>query len=218
MRSAWLLLALMMPMALACPDESTFRLQLKKGLFDYLQSPEQAALSIEELKDILIFYLTEDVSVHDCSAVSGAESGAVIGQILAKAERIPSTVVDKCSDGTMYGECAAVRPRFCYSGMLMDLCAGPDSILGNDDDCGCPELMVCQTDGSCRTEPIACFADEDCGPDTLVSTYCSESSVYGIYVRFICTEPGTPQSGCTYQNESLLIETCSTACIAGSCV
>ena len=55
-----------------------------------------------------------------------------------KADRI-TTPVPRCSDGTVYGECSASRPFYCYAGQLISRCGY----------CSCPDAYSCEGDGNC---------------------------------------------------------------------
>ncbi len=206
--------------AFACPPEQIFKQDLKKGLFSYLSNPGQSVLTLSELKDLITVYLsTEDISTLDCSTIVGNESGIVMSDILSKTEQVALSVIPVCSDSTYYGECSTTKPKFCYSGMLKYMCYGPDRIVGNEDDCGCPEdYDVCEDDGSCRTPVISCFSDADCGASTYYgSTFCISNDVYRHYINFTCSNSGTGEASCSYENQSVLIQECSHGCTDGSC-
>ena len=58
------------------------------------------------------------------------------------------TTPQQCSDGTLYGQCSVNQPLFCNNGQLVNNCQ----------QCGCPQGLSCQSDGSCRAAnqpPIA---------------------------------------------------------------
>ena len=61
----------------------------------------------------------------------------------------------KCIEGTSFGECSIVKPRYCDNGALKNDCQR----------CGCREDEVCQPDSSCLPK---------C-EDGTVFTYCSEN-------------------------------------------
>jgi hypothetical protein len=212
-----LLLALVSALVLGCPTPDDFRLELKKGLFDYLQNPEYSRLTVHEVKDLMVFYLTEDIVSQNCSKAIGAASGLPIEMILSKTENIQSSVIPRCSDNTAYGECSPKKPKFCYSGMLMSLCSGPDKASGTQDDCGCNEYDVCQDDGSCSRVGISCYTDENCGESGYTGEpYCTDNEVHRQYIDFNCLNPGTGEAYCIYQYEDRLIETCA-LCENGAC-
>jgi len=205
---------------LACPSESEFEFQLKKGLFHYLSNPEQSQLTIYEVKDLIAFYLSvDDVGTVACNEIIGAASGLAVSAILEKAKTIPREVIPTCTDGTLYGECSNTKPKFCYSGLLKFMCYGPDRIIGNKDDCGCPEeYEFCESDGSCRLADISCFSEQDCGVSTYTGpTFCENNSVHRNYVQFTCNNPGSAESYCSYHNQTKLIEECSSQCSEGEC-
>lgn len=52
-----------------------------------------------------------------------------------------SQCVKKCSDGTPYGSCSSIKPKYCSSGSLVDKC----------EICGCPTDQICASTGSCAS-------------------------------------------------------------------
>src|SRR3989344_6759480 len=109
---------------------------LKRSLYEYLTNPAASTLTVAEIKDLLNFYLTIDTqqATVDCSA-AGTESGATYESLVTKTETI-TTTVPACADGTKYGECSATKPKYCYSGSLIDKCST----------CGCSADKVCQNE------------------------------------------------------------------------
>lgn len=210
---------LLISSAFACPTEDIFKFQIKKSLFNYLQNPEIAHLTIYEVKDLLEIYLTKDISIENCSTMIGIESGISISTILSKSEGIENHVIPRCSDGTLYGECSITKPKFCYSGLLKSMCYGPDMIPSTGDDCTCPDYEICDTDGSCRVVGINCYSDSDCGTSTFVGgNYCQDNNVYRDYINFTCIEAGLSTSHCTYENQNNLVTVCTGGCKDGSCI
>lgn len=66
------------------------------------------------------------------------------GEIVKPEEVVPSPeeekpVVQKCTDGTLYGQCSADKPKYCDNGILVNKCST----------CGCPGNRLCQQNGSC---------------------------------------------------------------------
>ena len=53
---------------------------------------------------------------------------------------IPTPIVQKCTDGTLYGQCSVNKPKYCESGNLIDKCNA----------CGCPQNQNCISLGSCQ--------------------------------------------------------------------
>lgn len=49
----------------------------------------------------------------------------------------------KCSDGTPYGECSTIKPKYCDNSVLIDDCQK----------CSCSEGQICQANGSCSKVP-----------------------------------------------------------------
>jgi hypothetical protein len=76
---------------------------------------------------------------------------------------------DKCFEGTDFGECSSVKPKYCDNGALKNDCQR----------CGCREEEVCQADGNCLPK---------CADDTLFG-YCSENK------PFLCSK-GTLLENC----------------------
>jgi hypothetical protein len=118
----------------SCPFEKEYRHILRKALIDFLTNPSKAELTEGEVKELLNFYLTEDLSTADCSGVD---------PILKKAAGISEYILLRCSDGTEYGECSWAKPKYCYNGNLIDKCSV----------CECPVGSECKSDESC-TVPV----------------------------------------------------------------
>ena len=121
-----------------CPSgadtEEDFRHVLRKALIDYLTDPAESQLELDQVKDLLEFYLTTGTwDTADCN-VAGSNSGTKISVIVNQANnKIDDDIVPKCDDGTEYGECSTPLPKFCYAGTIVDKC----SI------CGCPAGEAC---------------------------------------------------------------------------
>ncbi len=204
--------------AAACPSGDVFSLKIKKSMFNYLQNPASSRLTLYEVKDLLKVYLSEDFEDENCSEIIGNESGLSIAMILSKADAIGDDAIPRCSDGTMFGACSVNLPKYCYSGMLKYMCYGPDLQAGTADDCGCSHYETCDPDGSCRKSVISCYNDEDCGESTFVGEqYCQGSDVYRDYINFTCISPGTSGSQCSFDNENILLTSCTGYCTAGIC-
>lgn len=63
---------------------------------------------------------------------------------LAAENRVTINVASgQCSDGTLYGQCSTVKPKYCDNGTLINKCSL----------CGCPSGQQCQADGSCIILP-----------------------------------------------------------------
>ena len=54
-----------------------------------------------------------------------------------------------CEDGTLYGKCSSIKPKYCDNGNLINNCSL----------CGCPLFYECQSDGSCSE--IVTVGDSD---------------------------------------------------------
>jgi hypothetical protein len=215
-----LIMMLMLPLVLACPPEDEFSMQVKKGLFNYLENPQASRYTIYELQDLVTIYLTIDVNIADCDTIIGTNTGFAATQLLKKSESIGFGVIPKCSDGTMYGECSEKKPKYCYSGILKNMCSGPDETYGTKDDCGCENSYnLCEDDGSCSVGSVSCSDDSHCGESTLTGEpYCLEENVASDYLQFRCIEPGTANSHCTMENTVKILENCTSTCYAGTCI
>ena len=60
-----------------------------------------------------------------------------------------TTVAGTCSDGTTFGFCSITKPKYCYSGTLIDRCGAPYN-------CGCPFGQTCLISGSCQASGPTC--------------------------------------------------------------
>ena len=76
---------------------------------------------------------------------------------------------NKCFEGTAFGECSLVKPKYCDNGALKPICQK----------CGCNPDEVCQDDGTCLRK---------CSDGTLFG-YCSDSK------PFLCSK-GTLLENC----------------------
>ena len=139
-RQIWLLsvfLVLLSSLALAETCEvSQIRNALRRGLFDYLQEPSEAVLSLPQVQDLLVFYLGIDPTQQevDCGirgVASDAQIVTLVGQAAGIARPLPT-----CRDGTEYGHCSLNPPWYCYKGQLINNC----------ELCGCPK-GICQKAG-----------------------------------------------------------------------
>jgi len=212
------IIVLLSSLALACPPEDIFKFELKKGLFNYLENPAESRVTLFEVKDMLVFYLTANITSSDCDTVIGPESGLDISTIISKTASVHQSVIPRCSDSTPYGECSDRQPKFCYSGMLRIMCQGPDNIPGTADDCGCSEFEFCETDGSCHSTLIDCYSDSDCGLSAYVgNATCNGNQIEQQYINFTCNFPGTSGSYCDVMNSTEVLATCIT-CVDGACV
>lgn len=115
---------------------------LRNVLYTHFIEPGSNPLSLNEVKDILSFYLSisEGLTAVDCS-VLGSKSNKKIFEIISLGGNL-SNKIAACSDGTQYGECSTFKPKYCYAGSLVHRC----------DYCGCPSPSGCSTDGKCVTQ------------------------------------------------------------------
>ena len=61
-----------------------------------------------------------------------------------------SCIQQKCTDGTLYGQCAINKPKYCENGNLVDKCS----------ECGCPSEQKCLSDGSCKIVSEKCVDND----------------------------------------------------------
>jgi hypothetical protein len=69
---------------------------------------------------------------HDCSND---------GKVCSNGACVAVIPGQTCSDGTSYGICSAIKPKYCNNGNLIDKCT----------QCGCPSIQNCNTSDSCYT-------------------------------------------------------------------
>jgi hypothetical protein len=213
-----LIFLLFINIVIACPTENEFKFELKKGLFNYMQNPAASKITLFEVKDLLVFYLSTDVETQNCDLINGTESKISLSSILTKSNTIDKSTIPRCTDGTFYGECSNTKPKFCYSGILKSMCYGPDKINGTVDDCECPLYQSCESDGTCKALIIECYNDDNCGISQFVGIpICTSNNVYQNYINFTCLNPGTENSNCTFTTNNQIKETCTSACTSGVC-
>src|SRR3989338_8515107 len=136
---------------------------LKKILFLYYTEPSSVPLTKDEVKDMLVFYLSindQNITV-DCSAF-GSRSNKPLSDVLNAGENVADKI-PSCTDGTKYGECSKIRPAYCYAGAIYSRCGL----------CGCPTNSVCGKSGKCEStsQNITCFKDIDCGQISPIGSY-----------------------------------------------
>lgn len=178
------------------------RQALKKNLYIYFTDPSLSPLTLNEVKDLLYFYLgiSESEVTVDCS-VAGSRSSEPVSDIVNKGENV-TDIVPTCADGTKYGECSTFRPKYCYGGSLLYRC----------NYCGCPSLSGCTASGKCEpiTENIACSNDLDCGTSGFAGNYyCNGNYVSRSYLNYTCKNPGTTSSNCVSSNSSIKLNYCN---------
>lgn len=78
-----------------------------------------------EAKSILI---TASAAVHEIKIESAYASALIL-----------ANVTNSCSDGTPDGQCSAIKPKYCNSGVFINKCSA----------CSCPSGYICQADESC---------------------------------------------------------------------
>ena len=81
----------------------------------------------------------------------------------------------------------------------------------------CTSAQECY-DGACID--IRCFNDTNCGTDSYLGRYCTDSGIYDDYRKHICNNPGTAQATCSFTDRKDYIETCTNdqICVYGECL
>lgn len=206
-----LLLALPISYAQVC-EVGKIKQVLRKILYIYFTEPGSMPLTVNEAKDMLIFYLSissQNLSV-DCS-VLGANSNRAIFEVINLGDALPEKI-PACADGTKYGECSKFRPAYCYAGALYQKC----------DLCGCPANSVCGKSKKCEplAQNITCFNDIDCGQSTFIGDYyCTNNYIAKNYINYTCINSGTTSSRCDASNSTVYLTYCNPnlnqACVNG---
>lgn len=69
----------------SCPPDADFRSAVIDAMRDYLTKPAgKSRFSKEEVKDLIVFYLSRDLSKADCCTSTGVYSGELMGSVLKK--------------------------------------------------------------------------------------------------------------------------------------
>lgn len=185
---------------------------LRKALYLYFINEGGSGLTPNEVKDMLIFYLTISTqnSTVDCSAL-GAYSNKPLFDVISQGENLLDRI-PTCTDGTKYGECSKTRPSYCYAGAIYEKCGL----------CGCPTNSVCGKSGKCEalSQNITCFRDIDCGQNDFIGDYyCTGSYINRNYTNYTCQNPGAVNSRCVAATSSVFLTYCnptySQVCAAG---
>ncbi|KYK25764.1 hypothetical protein AYK26_01995 [Euryarchaeota archaeon SM23-78] len=92
-----------------------------------------------------------DIKIGTCYC--GGVCGDGYCDIVEKRDRTCYEDCMWCSDGTLYGKCAILKPKYCDNGQLVDRCSA----------CGCPTGYECLDNGSCIPpgEPLMIHSGED---------------------------------------------------------
>ncbi len=174
---------------------------LRKALYFFYTNPGSAPMTLNEVKDLLTFYLSIDPNAvtTDCS-VLGSISNRAIFDIVRSGENATSNI-PKCTDGTEYGQCSGNRPKYCYAGAIYEKC----------ETCGCPSNSFCGKSGKCEStvQNITCYNNIDCGTNKFIGDYyCSYNSIYKNMINYTCVNPGTNNSRCATVNGSVWLAYC----------
>ena len=185
---------------------------LRKILFLYYTEPASVSLTQNEVKDLLVFYLSikdQNLTV-DCSAF-GALSTKPISDVVNQGDNLPDKI-PSCADGTKYGRCSGNKPGYCYAGSMQSKCGL----------CGCPTNSVCGKSDKCETsgQNIICFKDIDCGQISLAGDYyCANNYIARGILNYSCVNPGTSASRCVTTNGTVWLTYCNAnlnqTCVAG---
>jgi len=82
------------------------------------------------------------------------------------------------------------------------------------DNCNSNEMCI---DNNPTCQGVQCDSNSDCGTSGWIgSPYCSGNDVYQTYRTWTCNNPGTPSSYCSYSDQQMLKQTC-TSCSGGAC-
>ncbi len=185
---------------------------LRKNLYLYFTNPSSSPLTLNEVKDVMTFYLSISPSLIavDCS-VLGSSSNRPILDITNSGENAIN-VIPTCSDGTKYGECSTTKPRYCYGGSLLNKCSF----------CGCPSNNSCSANGNCNPTVgnTTCFSNLDCGTNQFTGNYyCSNNYITRNFVNYTCLNPGTVSSRCNVLSYPIALNYCNPSlnkvCIGG---
>jgi hypothetical protein len=77
--------------ATSCPSDEEFLDRAIFAIDDYLSNPGSSVFTLEELKDLIFFYITNEMSTADCSQ-SGRYSGNPISSTLNKCSKIVTSL------------------------------------------------------------------------------------------------------------------------------
>ena len=114
--------------------------------------------------------------------------------------------------------------------MFKDECVGFvafEVICHNDSECNDNDSYTkdtCVNPGQytsfCKNENIQCLSEADCGTDGYIDgKFCSVNNVAQTYRNFSCLQAGTPQSQCTFEDKTNVLQQCSpNLCSNGACV
>ena len=71
----------------------------------------------------------------------------------------------------------------------------------------------------CKHETIQCMGDSNCGTDDYVGMpFCKNDDVYQHYRNWMCRNPGTTGSFCSYDESAVKIQDCLYGCANGKCI
>ena len=82
-----------------------------------------------------------------------------LAEAQAKADTITEDIVPKCSDGTLFAHCSYDKPKYCYSGKLVDRCDL------------CCDSGRCTSDGQCENELNIIDCEQAYGSGFFCGTY-----------------------------------------------
>ena len=72
----------------------------------------------------------------------------------------------------------------------------------------------------CRHNPIICFADTDCGINSLSDIFCASNGrdILKSWLNFTCLDNGTSSSSCINRSGTYNMQTCPNSCSFGQCI
>jgi hypothetical protein len=122
-----------------------------------------------------------------------------------------------CPWGTSPGDDVGVQHADRYCSGTSSSCSGSlqwDSWT-QQDNCNSNEMCI---DNNPTCQNVQCNSNPDCGTTGWInSPYCSGDDVYQTYRTYTCSNPGTPGSSCSYDDNQQFKEACTT-CSGGACV
>jgi len=193
-------------------DVGEVKVVLRNNLFLHFTEPQASPLTLDEVRDLLIFYLgvDEEALIVDCTANGDSSNKPIASIVNAGGKAI--NIIPRCLDGTLFGECSASQPQYCYAGDL----------VANCDFCGCGGGSNCTTSQCIFVDSdITCFTDLDCGESYFTDNYyCVDDFVTKEYINYTCLSAGTTNSSCLVTNTTVELDFCDSSlnqfCVDGN--
>jgi len=90
------------------------------------------------------------------------------------------SIIQKCTDGTIYSQCSTNKPKYCDNGNLINKC----------NNCGCPEGTNCQNE-ECKITRTTCLKSGVCVNDDILLIVQKEGGPFITYgTLHVPTQPG----------------------------